>query len=46
MPAPARLATGALLVVGGLVVSALTLSGAISVLGLQSALPRRMLRVG
>jgi Major Facilitator Superfamily len=47
MPALVRVATGATLpVVGGLVVSALTLSGAISVLLLKSALPRRMLSVG
>ena len=47
MPALVRVATGATLpVVGGLVVSALTLSGAISVLLLGSALPRRMLSVG
>ena len=47
MPALVRVATGATLpVVGGLVVSALTLSGAISVLLLRSALPRRMLSVG
>jgi hypothetical protein len=42
-----RVATGVTLpVVGGLVVSALTLSGAISVLWLQSMPPRRMLSVG
>jgi MFS family permease len=47
MPALVRVATGVtLLVVGGLVVSALTLSGAVSVLLLRSALPRRMLSVG
>jgi MFS family permease len=47
MPALVRVATGATLpVVGGLVVSALTLSGAISVLLLGSASPRRMLSVG
>jgi hypothetical protein len=47
MPALVRVATGVTLpVVGGLVVSALTLSGAISVLWLRSASPRRMLRVG
>jgi MFS family permease len=47
MPALVRVATGATLpVIGGLVVSALTLSGAISVLSLRSALPRRMLSVG
>jgi MFS family permease len=47
MPALVRVATGVTLpVVGGLVVSALTLSGAISVLLLRSALPRRMLSVG
>ena len=45
MPALVRVATGVTLpVVGGLVVSALTLSGAISVLWLGSASPRRMLR--
>jgi len=44
MPALVRVATGAtLLVVGGLVVSALTLSGAISVLWLRSASARRVL---
>jgi len=47
MPALVRVATGVTLpVVGALVVSALTLSGAISVLLLRSALPRRMLSVG
>ena len=47
MPALVRVATGVTLpVVGGLVVSALTLSGAVSVLLLRSALPRRMLSVG
>ncbi len=47
MPALVRVATGATLpVVGGLVVSALTLSGALTVLGLRSALPRRMLSIG
>jgi Major Facilitator Superfamily len=47
MPALVRVATGVTLpVVGGLVVSALTLSGAISVLLLRSALPRRMLSIG
>src|ERR1700724_2350447 len=47
MPALVRVATGVTLpVVGGLVVSALTLSGAIAVLWLRSASPRRMLRVG
>jgi hypothetical protein len=47
MPALVRVTTGVTLpVVGGLVVSALTLSGAISVLGLRSALPRRMLSGG
>src|SRR5580700_2025096 len=47
MPALVRVATGVTLpVVGGLVVSALTLSGAISVVWLRSASPRRMLRVG
>jgi hypothetical protein len=44
MPALVRVATGATLpVVGGLVVSALTLSSAISVLWLRSASARRML---
>ncbi len=47
MPALVRVATGVTLpVVGGLVVSALTLSGAISVLLLRSASPRRMLSGG
>jgi hypothetical protein len=47
MPALIRVATGVTLpVVGGLVVSALTLSGAISVLLLRSASPRRMLGGG
>jgi MFS family permease len=47
MPALVRVATGATLpVVGGLVVSALTLSGAISVLWLRSAAPGRMLSGG
>jgi len=47
MRALVRVATGATLpVIGGLVVSAPTLSGAISVLSLRSALPRRMLSVG
>jgi hypothetical protein len=47
MPALVREATGVTVpVVGGVVVSALTLSGAISVLGLRSALPRRVLRGG
>jgi Major Facilitator Superfamily len=47
MPALVRVATGATLpVVGGLVVSALTLSGAISVLWLRSASARRMLSGG
>lgn len=47
MPALVRVATGVTLpVVGGLVVSALTMSGAISVLLLRSALPRRMLGGG
>jgi hypothetical protein len=47
MPALVRVATGVTLpVVGGLVVSALTLSGAIAVLWLRSASPSRMLRVG
>jgi MFS family permease len=47
MPALVRVATGVTLpVVGGLVVSALTLSGAIAVLWLRSAPPRRMLRAG
>jgi Major Facilitator Superfamily len=44
MPALVRVATGATLpVVGGLIVSALTLSGAVSVLWLRSVSPRRML---
>lgn len=47
MPALVRVATGVNLpVVGGLVVSALTLSGAISVLALRSASARRMLSGG
>jgi len=47
MPALVRVATGVSLpVVGGLVVSALTLSGAISVLSLRSASARRMLSGG
>ncbi len=47
MPALVRVATGVTVpVVGGLVVSALTLSGAISVLWLRSASPRRMLSGG
>jgi hypothetical protein len=47
MPALVRVATGVTLpVVGGLVVSALTLSGAISVLWLRSASARRMLSGG
>ena len=47
MPALVRVATGVTVpVVGGLVVSALTLSGAISVLWLRSASPRRMLSAG
>jgi MFS family permease len=47
MPALVRVATGASLpVIGGLVVSALTLSGAISVLSLRSAPPARMLSGG
>jgi Major Facilitator Superfamily len=47
MPALVRVATGVTLpVVGGLVVSALTLSGAISVLWLRSVSPRRMLSGG
>jgi hypothetical protein len=47
MPALVRVATGENLpVAGGLVVSALTLSGAISVLWLRSALPRRILSGG
>ena len=47
MPALVRVATGVTLpVVGGLVVSALTLSGAIVVLSLRSASPGRMLSGG
>jgi hypothetical protein len=47
MPALVREATGVTLpVVGGLVVSALTLSGAISVLSLRSVSPHRMLNAG
>jgi hypothetical protein len=47
MPALVRVATGVTLpVVGGLVVSALTLSGAISVLWLRSVPARRLLRGG
>jgi hypothetical protein len=47
MPALDREATGVTVpVIGGLVVSALTLSGAISVLWLRSALPRRVLSDG
>jgi MFS family permease len=47
MPALVRAATGATLpVVGGLVVSGLTLSGAITVLWLRSTSPRRILSVG
>jgi hypothetical protein len=47
MPALVRVATGATLpVVGGLVVSALTLSGVIGVLSLRSASARRMLSGG
>ena len=47
MPALVRVATGVTVpVVSGLVVSALTLTGAISVLGLRSASPRRMLSGG
>jgi hypothetical protein len=47
LPTLVRGATGVTLpVVGGLVVSVLTLSGVISVLGLRSALPRRILSVG
>jgi MFS family permease len=47
MPALVRVATGVSLpVIGGLVVSALTLSGAISVLSLRSAAPGRMLSRG
>src|SRR5712671_518525 len=47
MPALVRVATGVTLpVVGGLVVSALTLSGAITVLSLRSASPGRMLSGG
>ncbi|MGB6660784.1 MAG: MFS transporter [Xanthobacteraceae bacterium] len=47
MPALVRVATGLTLpVIGGLVVSALTLSGAITVLSLRSTLPGRMLSGG
>jgi hypothetical protein len=47
MPALVRVATGVSLpVIGGLVVGALTFSGAISVLSLRSALPGRMLSGG
>ena len=47
MPALVRSATGVSLpVIGGLVVSALTFSGAISVLSLRSAAPARMLSGG
>src|SRR5262249_39387117 len=47
MPALVRVATGVSLpVIGGLVVSALTFSGAISVLSLRSAAPARMLSGG
>jgi MFS family permease len=47
MPALVRVATGVSLpVIGGLVVSALTFSGAISVLSLRSAAPGRMLSGG
>lgn len=47
MPALVRVATGVTLpVVGGLVVSALTLSGAVTVLLLRSAVPGRMLSGG
>ncbi|MGB6798142.1 MAG: MFS transporter [Xanthobacteraceae bacterium] len=47
MPALVRVATGLTLpVIGGLVVSALTLSGAITVLSLRSTLPGRMLSSG
>jgi MFS family permease len=47
MPALVRIATGVSLpVIGGLVVSALTFSGAISVLSLRSVAPSRMLRGG
>jgi MFS family permease len=47
MPALVRVATGVSLpLVGGLVVGALTLSGAISVLSLRSVPPARMLRGG
>jgi MFS family permease len=47
MPALVRVATGVSLpVIGGLVISALTLSGAISVLSLRSAAPGRMLSRG
>ncbi len=47
MPALVRVATGVSLpLIGGLVVSALTLSGAISVLALRSVAPGRMLSSG
>ena len=47
MPALVRVATGVTVpVVGGLVVSALTLSGALSVLSLRSISPRRILNGG
>jgi MFS family permease len=47
MPALVRVATGVSLpVIGGLVVSALTFSGAISVLSLRSKAPSRLLSVG
>ena len=47
MPALVRVATGVTLpVVGGLVVSALTLSGALSVLSLRTISPRRILNGG
>jgi MFS family permease len=47
MPSLVRVATGVSLpVIGGLVVSALTLSGAISVLSLRTAAPGRMLSGG
>jgi MFS family permease len=47
MPALVRVATGVSLpVIGGLVVGALTFSGAISVLSLRSAVPGRMLSGG
>ena len=47
MPALVRVATGVSLpVIGGLVVSALTFSGAISVLSLRSVVPGRMLSDG